>query len=174
MPASWLQSVNPFFIIVLAPVFGALWLKLAAKNMNPSAPLKFGFGLILLGLGFLMMVFAARLVVADLDGSARVTTLWLVMTYFLHTSGELTLSPVGLSMTTKLSPPKFVGQMMGVWFIGAALGNLIAGLFAGNFEADNVAEMPSLFWSVVLFSVGSGIFFVIFSKPLKKWMGGIE
>jgi POT family proton-dependent oligopeptide transporter len=77
-------------------------------------------------------------------------------------------------MTTKLSPPKFVGQMMGVWFIGAALGNLIAGLFAGNFEADNVAEMPSLFWSVVLFSVGSGIFFVIFSKPLKKWMGGIE
>lgn len=174
MPASWLQSVNPFFIILLAPVFGALWIKLASKNLNPSAPLKFGVGLILLGMGFLVMMYAARVVVADLEGSVRVTTLWLVMTYFLHTSGELTLSPVGLSLTTKLSPPKFVGQMMGIWFIGAALGNLIAGLFAGNFDENNVQQMPDLFWSVVMFSVGSGMLFIIFSKPIKNWMGGIE
>jgi POT family proton-dependent oligopeptide transporter len=174
MPASWLQSVNPFFIIILAPVFGALWIKLASKNLNPSAPLKFGVGLILLGLGFVVMMYAARVVVADLDGGVRVSTLWLVTTYFLHTSGELTLSPVGLSMTTKLSPQKFVGQMMGIWFIGAALGNLIAGLFAGNFDESNVGQMPELFWSVVMFSVGSGILFVIFSKPIKNWMGGVE
>lgn len=174
MPASWLQSVNPLFIIILAPVIGALWVKLAARNIYPSAPLKFGFGLICLGLGFLVMVFAARLVVADMEGIVRVSTLWLVMTYFLHTVGELTLSPVGLSMTTKLAPKKFAGQMMGVWFIGAALGNLLAGLFAGNFDEDNVAQMPDLFMSVVLTSVGAGIIFIILSPWLKKWSGGVR
>lgn len=174
MPASWLQSVNPMFIIIFAPIIGALWVKLAARNMSPSAPLKFGFGLILLGLGFLTMVFASRVVVADMPDAVRVSTLWLVMTYFLHTIGELTLSPIGLSMTTKLAPKKFAGQMMGIWFIGAALGNLIAGLFAGNFDEDNVQQMPDLFITVVMVSVGSGLLFVVFSKQVKKWMGGVE
>lgn len=174
MPASWLQSVNPLFIIILAPVIGALWVKLAARNMHPSAPLKFGFGLICLGLGFLVMVFASRIVVADLPEVVRVSTMWLVMTYFLHTVGELTLSPVGLSMTTKLAPKKFAGQMMGIWFIGAALGNLIAGLFAGNFDEENVAQMPDLFTSVVMTSVGAGILFIVLSPFLKKWAGGIK
>ncbi|MCB0632534.1 MAG: peptide MFS transporter [Lewinella sp.] len=174
MPASWLQSVNPMFIILLAPVFGALWVKLAQRNMNPSAPLKFGFGLICLGLGFLVMVFAARAVVAELPETVRVSTLWLVMTYFLHTTGELTLSPVGLSMTTKLAPKKFGGQMMGIWFIGAALGNLIAGLFAGNFDENNTAQMPDLFMSVVMTSVGAGIIFLILSPWIKRWMGDVE
>lgn len=174
MPASWLQSVNPLFIIILAPVFGALWVKLAARNMNPAAPFKFGFGLICLGLGFLVMVFAARLVVADLPETARVSTLWLVMTYLLHTTGELTLSPVGLSMTTKLAPKKFAGQMMGIWFIGAALGNLIAGLFAGNFDEDNAAQMPDLFMSVVMTSVGAGILFLVMSPWIKRWMGDVK
>lgn len=174
MPASWLQSVNPLFIIILAPVFGALWVKLASRNMNPAAPFKFGFGLICLGLGFLVMVFAARLVVADLPDTVRVSTLWLVMTYMLHTTGELTLSPVGLSMTTKLAPKRFAGQMMGIWFIGAALGNLIAGLFAGNFDEDNVAQMPDLFMSVVMTSIGAGIIFLIMSPWIKRWMGDIK
>lgn len=174
MPASWLQSVNPLFIIILAPVFGALWVKLAARNMNPAAPFKFGFGLICLGLGFLVMVFAARIVVADLPDTVRVSTLWLVMTYFLHTTGELTLSPVGLSMTTKLAPKKFAGQMMGIWFIGAALGNLIAGLFAGNFDEENVAQMPDLFMSVVMTSIGAGILFLILGPWIKRWMGDVE
>jgi proton-dependent oligopeptide transporter, POT family len=174
MPASWLQSINPLFIIVFAPVVGALWVRLATKGMNPSAPLKFGIGLVLLGLGFVVMVFASRIVAAGVPETMRITTLWLVMTYFLHTIGELTLSPVGLSMTTKLAPKKFAGQMMGIWFIGASLGNLIAGLFAGNFDEENVAEMPDLFLSVVLFTVGSGILYMIFSKPIKRWMGGIE
>lgn len=174
MPASWLQSVNPLFIIILAPVFGALWLKLAARNMNPAAPFKFGFGLVCLGLGFLVMVFAARVVVADLPETVRVSTLWLVMTYLLHTTGELTLSPVGLSMTTKLAPKKFAGQMMGIWFIGAALGNLIAGLFAGNFDENNAGQMPDLFMSVVFTGVGAGILFLIMGPWIKRWMGDVS
>lgn len=174
MPASWLQSINPLFIIILAPVFGALWVKLAARNINPSAPLKFGFGLILLGLGFFAMVFAARIVASSAPEAVRVSTLWLVLTYFLHTAGELSLSPVGLSMTTKLAPRRFGGQMMGIWFIGAALGNLIAGLYAGNFDDENVQQMPDLFMSIVWLTVGAGILFVAFSKPVKKWMGGVK
>ncbi len=174
MPASWLQSINPMLIIILAPVFGALWVKLAAIHMNPSAPLKFGFGLICLGLGFLVMVLASRIVVAGLPDSTRVSIMWLVMTYLLHTTGELTLSPVGLSLTTKLAPKKYAGQMMGIWFIGAALGNLIAGLFAGNFDANNVDQMPDLFMSVVQFSVGAGIIFMILSPWIKKWMGDVK
>ena len=174
MPASWLQSINPMFIILLAPVFGAIWVKLASVNMNPSAPLKFGFGLLCLGLGFLVMVFASRIVVAGLPDESRVAITWLIMTYFLHTTGELTLSPVGLSMTTKLAPKKFAGQMMGIWFIGTALGNLIAGLFAGNFDESNAGQMPNLFMSVVQFSVGAGIIFIIISPWIKKWMGDVK
>lgn len=174
MPASWLQSINPMFIIIMAPMIGALWIKLAAMNMNPWAPLKFAFGLICLGLGFLVMVFASNAVVDGLPAEVQVSTLWLIMTYFLHTTGELTLSPVGLSLTTKLAPKKFAGQMMGIWFIGAALGNLIAGLFAGNFSPDNTAEMPNLFMSVVMFSVGAGIIFILLSPIIKKWMGDVQ
>ena len=174
MPASWLQSINPFFIVILAPVFGALWVQLAARDMNPSAPLKFGIGLILLGLGFLVMVFAARVVAGSVPEEVRVSTLFLVMTYLLHTTGELSLSPVGLSMTTKLAPKRYGGQMMGIWFMGAALGNLIAGLFAGNFDEENVLQMPDLFMSIVFTTVGAGILFVVFSKPVKRLMGGVE
>ena len=120
------------------------------------------------------MVFASRVVVAGLPDEVRVSMMWLVMTYFLHTVGELTLSPVGLSMTTKLAPKKFAGQMMGIWFIGAALGNLIAGLFAGNFDENNTGQMPDLFMSVVFTSVGAGILFIILSPWMKKWMGDVK
>ena len=174
MPASWLQSVNPMFIILLAPFFATLWLSLGSRNIYPSAPFKFGFGLVSLGLGFLVMVFASKAVVAGLPDAAKVPATWLLMTYFLHTTGELTLSPVGLSMTTKLAPKKFAGQMMGIWFIAASLGNLIAGVFAGNFDENNVAEMPDLFLSVVMFAIGSGILFIIFSGMIKKLMGEVK
>lgn len=174
MPASWLQSINPLFIVIFAPFFANLWLSLGSRNIYPSAPLKFGVGLVLLGLGFLVMVFASEVVVAGLPEESRVAATWLLMTYFLHTAGELTLSPVGLSMTTKLAPKKFAGQMMGIWFIAAALGNLIAGIFAGNFDENNVAEMPNLFMSVVMFAVGSGILFMVFSGRIKKLMGEVK
>ncbi len=128
-PASWLQSVNPIFIILLAPFFGAMWIKLAQRNLQPSSPAKFAFGLIFLGLGFLVMVGAATFA-----ATSKVSAMWLTMTYLLHTTGELCLSPVGLSTITKLAPKRIVGQMMGIWFLATSLGNLIAGLIAGRFN----------------------------------------
>jgi POT family proton-dependent oligopeptide transporter len=157
-------------IVIFAPIIGALWVKLAAKNLNPATPLKFGFGLILMGAGFLVMYFAAHRVVEGMQAGMA----WLVLTYFLHSAGELALSPVGLSATTKLAPKAFVGQMMGIWFVATSLGNLIAGMFAGEFDPNNVSAMPSLFMTVVLFGCGSGILFVIFSPLMKKWMGNIQ
>ncbi len=170
LPTGWLQNVNPLFIIIFAPVMGALWIRLSARQMNPNTPLKFGLGLIMMGLGFLVMYYAAQIVVAG----EKAGMMWLVMTYFLHSIGELTLSPVGLSATTKLAPRQYLGQMMGIWFVGAALGNLIAGLVAGEFDPDNVAEIPNIFMSVVMFGVGAGIIFLITSPLLKKWMGDVQ
>ncbi len=171
IPPGWLQNFNPFFIIVLAPIFGALWIKLAAKNLNPSTPLKFGFGLILMGLGFLVMVFAAK-AAAVASGGASMT--FLILTYFLHSSGELTLSPVGLSATTKLAPKAYSGQMMGIWFVATSVGNLIAGLYAGGFDSEDVSQLPDLFMSVVWLGVGAGLTFIVISGLLRKWMGNVQ
>jgi len=166
-PASWLQSINPLFIITLAPVFGWLWVWLDQRKKEPSLPLKFGLGLVLLCVGFLVIAWGATYTV---EGQL-VSPGWLVATYFLHTCGELCLSPVGLSSITKLAPPKFVGQMMGTWFMGAALGNLIAGLVAGQFET---LPLPQLFLTVSI-SVGLvGVLFFLFARPIKKLMGGVH
>ncbi|MCL4108658.1 UNVERIFIED_CONTAM: hypothetical protein GTU68_006976 [Idotea baltica] len=169
LPAGWLQNFNPAFIIILAPIIGSLWIRLAARNMNPNTPIKFAIGLIFMGLGFLVMFFAAQIVTAG----AKAGMGWLIVTYLLHSTGELALSPVGLSATTKLAPRKYLGQMMGIWFVGAALGNLIAGLYSGNFDPENVQEMPNLFLSVVWLGVGSGIVFFALSPWMKKWMGKV-
>ena len=128
MPASWLQSVNPLLIIAMAPAFAWLWIFLSRKRVEPSSPLKFGFGLLLLGAGFAVMIIAAGLAMSG----HRVSPMWLVLTYFLHTCGELSLSPVGLSTMTKLAPHRMVGQMMGIWFMASSLGNLMAGLIAST------------------------------------------
>ena len=170
VPASWYQSINAMFIIVLAPVFGWLWVTLAKKSLNPSTPLKFGFGLIFLGLGFLVMVKAAQIAA----GGLQAAPFYLILTYFLHTVGELALSPVGLSTTTKLAPQRYASQMMGMWFVGSAFGNLIAGLIAGGFDDENVAQMPDLFWSVVMSSCGAGLIFLVLSPWLKKWMFDVK
>ncbi len=174
MPASWLQAAGPMFVIIFAPIVGVLWIKLAAANANPSAPLKFAFGLLCMGMGFLMMMFAAQIAVAGLEDGSKASAGWLLLTYFLFTIGELTMSPIGLSMTTKLAPKKFYGQMMGIWFMGAALGNLIAGLFAGNFSPDNVNEMPNLFLTITMLGFGAGIFFLLLTPAIKKWIGDVQ
>jgi len=166
IPASWFQSVGALLIIIFAPIFGALWVKLDKKN--PSIPAKFGFGLILLGAGFVMLMWGSGFVNTDESG---VSPGWLISTYFLHTFGELCLSPVGLSSVTKLSPRPLVGQMMGTWFMGAALGNLIAGLVAGQFES---LPLPELFGNVAYIALGAGVVFLLLSPFLKKMTGGIK
>ncbi|MCB0689091.1 MAG: peptide MFS transporter [Saprospiraceae bacterium] len=170
LPAGWLQNINPAFIIILAPMIGSLWIKLAARQMNPATPYKFAIGLIFMALGFLVMVFAAQIVATG----AKAGMGWLIVTYLFHSTGELALSPVGLSATTKLAPRKYLGQMMGIWFVGAALGNLIAGLYAGNFDPEKVEQMPDLFKSVVWLGIGSGIMFFILGPWMRKWMGSVD
>jgi POT family proton-dependent oligopeptide transporter len=167
MPASWLQSVNPLFIIALAPVFGWLWVFLNTRKLEPPLPVKFGAGLLLLGSGFFVMAWGATYTV---EGQL-VSPAWLVATYFLHTCGELSLSPVGLSSITKLSPQRYVGQMMGTWFMGASLGNLVAGLVAGLFET---LPLPTLFFRVAVTVAIAGLFFVLFYKPIRNIMGGVK
>ena len=171
MPTSWLQSINPLFIIILAPVFGWLWVALAKRNLEPSMPAKFALGLIQLGLGFGVMIFAAMIVVNTGD---KVLPTWLILTYLLHTTGELCLSPIGLSAITKLAPQRYVSQLMGTWFMGAALGNLIGGLVAGYFGEDALEVMPDRFMTVTIILVACGLLFAIATKPLKRWIGDIR
>jgi POT family proton-dependent oligopeptide transporter len=169
IPAGWFQSLNPFYIVVLAPIFAALWVRLAKSQLDPSMPAKFAFGLLILGLGFLVMVAAAKLVVAGNQAAPY----WLILTYLLHTMGELCLSPVGLSSVTKLAPKRFVGQMMGIWFLATSLGNLMAGLMAGRFNPEALNEMPGLFMQIVLTVTVAGLLLLVFTKPIKKLIGKI-
>lgn len=168
--STWFQSLNAAFIIIFAPLFAYMWVWLAKRNLDPSTPAKFAFGLIILALGFLVMVGAAQVVASG----NKVFPSWLFFTYLLHTLGELALSPVGLSATTKLAPKRYVGQMMGIWFLGSALGNVIAGLVAGEFDAENLAGMPAQYMQIVLTTGGAGIILLLFSKPVKKLMGNID
>lgn len=165
MPASWLQSVNPLFIIALAPVFGWLWLKMGERQ--PSIPVKFALGLVQLGVGFLVLAWGASFTT---DGNL-VSPMWLVVTYFLHTCGELCLSPVGLSSMTKLSPKRYVGQMMGIWFMAAALGNLVGGLIGGQFENFS---LQGLFGAVAATSIGFGLVLLAISPWVRKLIGGVK
>ena len=144
VPVLWLQSVNSLFVILLAPVFAMIWVAMDKRGKNPSSPAKFTFGLFCAGLGFLVMVAAAGRVI-DSGGVVKVSMMWLSVSYLLQTFGELALSPVGLSSMTKLAPRKFVGQMMGVWFMAAALGNLIAGIVGGHVDPEKLDQMPALF-----------------------------
>ncbi len=169
-PAGWFQVLNPLFIITLAPLVALIWVALARRQRNPSLPVKFALGLVLLGAGFLVMHAAARLA---LSGD-RVWPTWLISTYLLHSLGELCLSPVGLSSVTKLAPPRLVGQMMGLWFLATSLGNLIAGLIAGEVSGAAEVQMPARFLQIVLTTCGTGLLLWIFARPIKKLAGGVE
>ncbi|MBO6005140.1 MAG: hypothetical protein J6Q00_06145, partial [Verrucomicrobia bacterium] len=138
VPASWFQSLNPVFIIILAPMVASMWPMLAKHNCNPPLIIKFALGLIMLGLGFLILAAGARIVSDD----TQVWPTWLIITYLVHTLGELCLSPVGLSTVSKLSPKRLVGQMMGIWFLASSLGNLIAGLVAGHISEGPEEKAP--------------------------------
>ena len=163
MPASWLQSVPPICVILLSPVFAWVWLRLGSKE--PSMPAKLGLGLVLLAIGLFVMVWAA---VQTRGGTVKVAPWWLILTYFIHTVGELCLSPVGLSSVTKLAPRRLVGQMMGTFFMGNALGNLIAGLTAGSFST---MPLPVLFGTIAKVTGVAGLLLLVFSKPIVRLIG---
>jgi POT family proton-dependent oligopeptide transporter len=167
MPAGWLQNINPIFIIIFAPVFGSLWVWLAKRKANPSIPAKFAVALLAVAGGFFVLSWGA----ANASPDHRVSMAWLVVTYFFHTVGELCLSPVGLSSITKLSPRDRVGQMMGIWFVATALGNLFAGLMAGQLK--DLAP-SALFWNVAMLTAGAGIAALLVSPLIKRLIKGIE
>jgi len=170
VPAAWFQALGPVFIITLAPVMAALWVRLARRNLGPSIPAKFGLGLLLLAVGLLVMAGGARLVAAG----PKVWPTWLITTYLLHTFGELCLSPVGLSSVTKLAPRRLVGQMMGTWFLAASLGNLIAGRIAGEFKADAVEQMAARYLQIAIMPTIAGFMLILFARRIKRWITGIK
>jgi POT family proton-dependent oligopeptide transporter len=167
MPAGWFQNINPIMIVALAPVFGWFWVWLARRNANPSIPVKFALGLLALAVGFYVLSWGA----VNATPEAPVSMSWLIVTYFFHTCGELALSPVGLSSITKLAPAGRVGQMMGVWFVGASLGNVFAGLVAGTLETMPHAQ---LFRTVALITGGVGVVAMLASPAVKKLMGRVD
>jgi POT family proton-dependent oligopeptide transporter len=143
---------------------------LEKKKLNPPLLIKFAMGLFLLALGYYIMVWGAKTALTGVKASS----LFLIFTYLFHTLGEVCLSPVGLSAYTKLAPKKYLSQLMGIWFVAAALGNLFAGLFAGGFDEENVQQMPQMFMSIVWFCLAVGSIIFILQRPLKDWMGGIK
>ena len=166
-PSSWWQSVNSVWVILLAPVFAFLWIKLGSKQ--PSSPLKFVLGLLFVALSFVLMVPAAKL-----TAEGKVGPMWLVGLFFLQTVGEMLLSPVGLSTMTKLAPPRLLGLVMGIWFLAAALGNKLAGVLAGEFKSENAGELATFFWHQAL-AVGACTLVLFALVPwVKKLMGGVR
>ncbi len=170
VPTLWLQAANSLFVILLAPVFAAIWVALGRRHKDPSSPAKFAFGLFFAGLAFMIMVLAANRVIAGGGAAIKVSMLWLTFSYFLQTIGELSLSPVGLSSMTKLAPRRFVGQMMGVWFMAAALGNLIAGLVGGHVDPEKLQEMPALFQRTAMSLFIAAAVLGLLSIPIKRMM----
>lgn len=173
IPTSYFQSVNSLFIIIFAPIFGALWVWLGRKNLEPSSPLKFTFGLLFLGLGFFVMYFATKIAAS---GDLAAPT-WLLVTFMLHTFGELSLSPVGLSLVTKLAPNGYAGQMMGIWFLSNALGNLFAGLIAGEASGgtdEALVQMPDQYMMIVYTVLGSAAILFLLRPMIKRMMGEVN
>jgi POT family proton-dependent oligopeptide transporter len=170
MPAGVLQAVNPFFVITFAPIFAALWIGLGKRGLDLTATAKFGIGLIFLGLGFLVMYFAALHVLAG----EMVLPTWLVCTYLLHTFGELCLSPVGLSYMSKLAPPRFVGQVMGMWFLSLALGGNLAGQLSGQYDSSHLESLPGLFRQVFWYGLIAGAVMLLLTPFIKRLMAGIR
>ena len=179
VPASMFQSLNAGFIFTIAPLFAMLWIALAKRNIEPSTPIKFSIGIILVGLGFLALVYGMRL-----SEGLQTGVFWIILIYLLHTLGELCLSPVGLSSVTKLSPQRIVGFMMGMWFFASAAGNYVAGLIARATASDSSGVSNDVFHltqkqsfmdvytDVGLMAIGCGIFLAILTPILKKLMHG--
>ena len=181
MPASMTQFFNPFFIIVFGSIFSVMWVKLAAIGKNPSIPMKFAFGILQLAFGFLITMVGLQFV----NEAYQVPLLTIVALYLLHTTGELFLSPIGLSMVTKLSPKNIAGTAMGAWFLSFAIANYVGGKIAtltgGHSEtgealtaAQGLEKYTSVFSTIGFVLIGIAIIIALFNKPLKKLMHGVE
>ncbi|MBI4801112.1 MAG: peptide MFS transporter [Elusimicrobia bacterium] len=167
MPASYFQSINPLLIFILAPFFSKMWVSLGETGREPSSPVKFAAGLGLLAVGFVVMIAAA----AMYQQSGPVSVMWLIGAYFFHTLGELCLSPVGLSLVTKLAPIQFGSLMMGVWLLSSFAANFVGGFFAGNYDAMN----HTLFYMIPTgTAAGAGLLLLVITPKLRKWMHGIH
>jgi POT family proton-dependent oligopeptide transporter len=165
-PSSTFQSVQPLFVIIFSPIFAWLWLRMG--KLEPSSPAKFGFGLFFVGLSFLLLVPGAA--IAQSQG-IKVSPMWLVGVYFLQTVGELCLSPVGLSMVTKLAPPRIVGLMLGVFFLSISFGNKLGGYCAGFFDR---LPLPKLFGAVSATTLTAAVILFLLVKPIRRLMGGVH
>lgn len=189
VPATWFQSVNGFFIITIAPLFAVLWVKLSAAGRNPSAPIKVAIGLVLVALGFLCLVFG--IFEMQHSGDRKASMMWLVLAYLFHTLGELCVSPIGLSLMTKLAPLRLMSVIMGVWFLMPAIAHKIAG-WVGAFsnQAGDYPSVQNLAASFGITQAHSGLFAVfggigitlilfaillwLISGTLVDWMHGAE
>jgi len=166
-PSTWYQSLNSMFMIFgLAPLLAWLWIRLGPRQ--PSSPVKFALGLIFVGLGFALIIPAAKMAQ---EPGVLVSPWWLIGLYFLHTIGELCLSPVGLSIVTKLAPPRIVGAMMGVWFLSIAMGNKLAGFAGGFFDR---LPLPNLFGAVALTTFVAAAILLALTRPIQRLMGGVR
>jgi POT family proton-dependent oligopeptide transporter len=164
-PASWFQFVQPALVVLLAPLFAWLWVKLGPRE--PSSPAKFSLGLLFGGLGFAVLAVGASRAAAGI----LVSIWWLNMTYLLHTIGELCLSPVGLSAMTKLAPARVAGFMMGLWFVSISVGDYLAGKAASVYESMPLA---TLFGTVAAFGIGAAAVLALMIKPTVRLMSGVK
>lgn len=179
MPASWFQSFNAIFVVLLAPLFSILWIKLGKNNMEPASPTKQAIGLFLLSLGYLLIAIGVK----NVEPGIKVSMLWLTGLYFIHTMGELTLSPIGLSMVNKLSPARFASLLMGVWYLSMATANKFAGSLSSlypeagktkNFLGFEIAGLYDFFMIFVVMSAIAAVILFLLSKWLQRLMHGIR
>jgi proton-dependent oligopeptide transporter, POT family len=173
IPATAFQSVNSAFIILFAPIFAGIWLSMARRGKELSSPGKFAAGLAFAGIGFGLMILPAYMILNS-GGTLKVSPWWLVVSYLFQTFGELSLSPVGLSSMTKLSPRKYVGQMMGIWFLATSVGNLIAGLVGGRVDPEKLEQTPALFLWTTVALIGSAIVLALLAIPIRRMMENVK
>jgi POT family proton-dependent oligopeptide transporter len=167
IPTTWFQAINPVFILVLAPIVATLWTTLGRSGKDPSIPVKMGFGMIVLSLGFVLMLGAVKQSAAE----GKAALMWVVGAYLLHTMGELCLSPVGLSMVTKLAPKRFASLLMGCWFLSNAIANYLAGVVGGY--AEKMGEF-NLFATIVAFTAVPGVVLILLGGALRRMMHGAD
>lgn len=179
MPASWVQSFNPLFVVILAAIMPGVWSALGKRGMEPASPTKQAIGLLLLSLGYLIICFGVK----DVQPGIKVSLIWLTGLYFIHTMGEICLSPIGLSMVNKLTPIRFASLMMGIWYLSTATANKFAGILSGLYpEAGKVKTllgyrietMYDFFMVFVIMSATASLILFLLSKKLQKMMHGVE